>query len=268
MLQKSSVNAYIGLLGKTKNSSSKIQFSLSQNEAANWYCEKHAQSDVFIKNIELENGEIMYQGSFEEPIQLESTKYPIYKQILEMESIELHKLESIIIKNGATILDRNTDAIRYHHKKELIIDIFWDDEKQFPKYAKEDAKELTTETMPRLCRKQVLEYDIFDLDWNIQYDFEGTPEQEAISIIEKNDSIHIDGRAGTGKTFIVNKVIQELKNQKIKYLCFSPTNKGARLINGTTIHSIFYKFEKCKKSLFKMLENVKYIIIDEISMME
>lgn len=117
------------------------------------------------------------------------------------------------------------------------------------------------------CRNKQLDYDVFNLEWNIKYDFDGSPEEEAINIIETNKSIHIDGRAGTGKTYIVNKIIDQLKERKIKFMCFSPTNKGARLINGTTIHSIFYKFEKCKKSLCKLLENVKYIIIDEISMM-
>ena len=35
ILQKTSVNAFIGLLGKTKNISSKIQYSLSCEEASN-----------------------------------------------------------------------------------------------------------------------------------------------------------------------------------------------------------------------------------------
>ena len=121
--------------------------------------------------------------------------------------------------------------------------------------------------MPRLCRKNEFNTSVFDIDWNIQYDYDESLEQESKYIIDTNESIHIDGRAGTGKTYIVNKIIDELKERKIKYMCFSPTNKGSRLINGNTIHSIFYKFEKCKKSLCKLLENVEYIIIDEVSMM-
>ena len=266
-LQKSSVNAFIGLLGRTKNSSSKIQFTMSPNEAANWYNEKHKNEDVFIHNIHLENDEIIYQGSFEEPIELESNKYPIYKQILEMEAIELHKLESLIIENNGVILDRNTDAIRYHRKSEFVPSVFWDKQKQYPKYAKEEVKPLVNESLPHMSRNHHLDYDIFDINWNVKYDYNNSPEEEAKYIIESNKSVHIDGRAGTGKTYIVNKIIDELKEQKIKYLSFSPTNKGARLIKGTTIHSIFYKFEKCKKSLFKLLENVQHILIDEISMM-
>ena len=48
---------------------------------------------------------------------------------------------------------------------------------------------------------------------------------------------------------------------------FSPTNKGARIIGGQTIHSIYFKYQKNKRKLFEMLQDVKYIFIDEVSMM-
>ena len=65
----------------------------------------------------------------------------------------------------------------------------------------------------------------------------------------------------------MNQIINKLKEEKIKYICLSPTNKGARLINGGTIHSLYYKFKKSKKLLYKVLHDVQYIIIDEVSMM-
>ena len=64
-----------------KATSSHIKYSLSSEEAANWYGEKNSVNDVFIKNIELDNGEMMYEGSFEETVELECTKYPINTQI-------------------------------------------------------------------------------------------------------------------------------------------------------------------------------------------
>ena len=42
------------------------------------------------------------------------------------------------------------------------------------------------------CRNKQLDYDVFNLEWNIKYDFDGSPEVEAINIIENNKSIHID----------------------------------------------------------------------------
>ena len=121
IIQKTSVNAFIGLMGKQTNSECKIEFTLSNNEAGNWLGERHKNEDIFIKNIELDNDNILYQGTFTQKIETESNKYPIYKMILEMEAIELHRLESIIKKQGGVALDRNTDAIRYHAKKKLLL---------------------------------------------------------------------------------------------------------------------------------------------------
>ena len=41
----------------------------------------------------------------------DETESAIYKQILQSEAIELHKLGKIIKANGGTILDLNTDCI-------------------------------------------------------------------------------------------------------------------------------------------------------------
>ena len=60
---------------------------------------------------------------------------------------------------------------------------------------------------------------------------------------------------------------EEKQLQPEDYVAFSPTNKGARLINGSTIHSMYHKFKRSKKMLFNILENKKYIVIDEVSMM-
>ena len=55
-------------------------------------------------------------------------KYPIYKQILEMEALQLHTLETIIKKKNGIILDRNTDAIRYGREEAIdITQYYWDD---------------------------------------------------------------------------------------------------------------------------------------------
>ena len=267
IIQKTSVNAYIGLMGKQKITDCRMKFTLSNNEAGNWLGERYKDEDIFIKNINLDNDNILYQGTFSRQVETESNKYPIYKMILEMEAIELHRLESIIRKHNGVPLDRNTDAILYHSKKEIIPEIFWDEEKKIMKYAPESAKELMIESMPNLKRKHVLDYDLFDNDWKIQYDYKGNVQNEAERIVLSNQSYHIDGRAGTGKTYLVNQIVNQLKEKKIKYICLSPTNKGARLIHGATIHSLYYKFKKSKKLLYKLLEDIQYIIIDEVSMM-
>ena len=263
-LQKLSVNAYIGLMGKTCKTLSHSKFTLCPYEASYWY--DNSNKDVFIINKELANGEILYEGIFSEKVENEKTTYPIYSMILQMEALELHKLETIINNNGGYILDRNTDAIRYCAKNQINIDdYFWSE--GVVKYQTEEAKELKFEKLPRMKRIHTLDITLFEINWNIEYDYEVSPEQKALEIIEGNKSGHIDGPAGTGKTYLTNKIIDCLKAKDVKYLAFSPTNKGARLINGQTIHSMYYKFQHNKSALFKALENIQYIFIDEISMM-
>lgn len=266
-IQKNSINSLIGLFGRTKSSASKTKFTLSNEEASLWWGDKDPRCEVFIKTITLDNKEKLYEGIFNEPVEVEGLKYPIYKQILEMEACELHKLESIIRKKGGIILDRNTDAIRYARKESINTDnYFWDDEKTIVKYQKEEAKPLTCEKMRSLCREK-MDMSVYELHWNTQDDYEGTAEEEASNIVDRNISIHIDGKAGTGKTYLVNKIIDELKTRCKNYLGFCPTNKASLHIQGNTIDSMYYEFQSNKKKLFSQLEKIDYIFIDEVSMM-
>ena len=269
-LQKLGPNTLFGLFGRTKQSTARTKFSLCPYEASNWWAENSMpNSDVFIRTIPLDNGSKLYEGIFTTEVQVESTKYPIYKQILEMEAVELHRLETIIKKHGGVILDRNTDAIRFCRMSKFDISaFFWDDNKQVPKYQYEDPKELPTDILKGM--KRDLKFDItpYQMQWNIQYDYNGAVDDEALRIVESGVSIHIDGRAGTGKSYLVNKIRATLEEKKKRYLGFSPTNKGARIIGGNTIHSVHYKFKNNRKVLFGMLEKVEYIFIDEVSMME
>jgi hypothetical protein len=118
-----------------------------------------------------------------------------------------------------------------------------------------------------MVRQPVVDFSVFDLQWNVQDDYSGTAAEEAKKLIDSGTSMHIDGRAGTGKTYLLNEIRKELDARGIKYAGFSPTNKGARLIGGNTIHSIYYKYQSNKRSLFTAMEKIDYIFIDEVSMM-
>ena len=73
--------------------------------------------------------------------------------ILQMEAMELHKLETTIKNYGGIILDRNTDAIRYAAKNEMdITQYFWDAESKVSKYQTEKSKPLEIEQMSNFCR--------------------------------------------------------------------------------------------------------------------
>ena len=268
-MQKLSVNSLIGLFGRTKHTATKVKFTLCIQEASEWWADdKESQADVFIRNIGLDNGETLYEGIFTEDVKVDGLKYPLYKQILEMEAIELHSLERLICNGGGVILDRNTDAIRYERRTALLTDgYYWDDAQTVPKYQTEAPKPLANEVLPRMIRPRIADSSVFDLPWNIQNDYEGLAEAEAIKLIDSGSSMHIDGRAGTGKTYLLNRIQAELTKRNIKYATYSPTNKAARLIVGNTIHSLYYKYKTNRRKSFAIMEKVQYILIDEVSMM-
>ena len=80
----------------------------------------------------MEGDATLYQSKQTQKVILESSMYPIYAQILEMEAWELYNIEKIIKNLGGIPLDRNTDAVRYqmHISNQINLDeYFWDNEK-------------------------------------------------------------------------------------------------------------------------------------------
>jgi len=91
------------------------------------------------------------------------------------------------------------------------------------------------------------------------------------------DNIFLTGKAGTGKSFIVKRVIEDLTKSGKKVIALAPTGIAANNIGGQTIHSLFsldpfgvLDFQSCrflKGEKRRMLEKVDTIFIDEISML-
>jgi 5-methylcytosine-specific restriction endonuclease McrA/nucleoside-triphosphatase THEP1 len=264
-LQKLCVNTYIGLMGKTKYETNKTKFTLDKFEAANLLCEKN----TFIIQHQLDEKTVLYQSKQKQDNIMDSTMYPIYAQILQMEALHLYETEKMIESFNGIVLERNTDSIRYIEMTPIDINqYFWDDEKHVQKYKWEDPKALMSEVKPRMKRSPDDNLgSTFKMDWKIEYDYDTNVETKAKEIVDRKQSIHIDGRAGTGKSFLTNKVIDVLKERGLNYICFSPTNKGARIIGGVTIDSMYYTLKKNKAAINKF-KKVDYIIIDEVSMMQ
>jgi hypothetical protein len=85
----------------------------------------------------------------------------------------------------------------------------------------------------------------------------------------------ITGSAGTGKSFVINIIIDILKSKKSNYLLMAPTGIAANNINGQTIHSQLRILSTANgyktlayhdKNFENELKLIDTIIIDEISM--
>ena len=104
-------------------------------------------------------------------------------------------------------------------------------------------------------------------------------QKQAFDILKMGYNVFLTGPAGSGKTFLLNKYIDYLIENRIKVGITASTGIAATHINGRTIHSwsgFGIKDELIEKDFKKILRNknivsrvssAKVLIIDEISML-
>lgn len=99
-------------------------------------------------------------------------------------------------------------------------------------------------------------------------------QKKAYEIIMSGKDAFITGGAGTGKSYLLNKIISDLKRMGKQVMVCAPTGMAALNIDGATIHRTFgYGKEPCITEKFKLvirapkvIRSADVIIIDEISM--
>lgn len=104
-------------------------------------------------------------------------------------------------------------------------------------------------------------------------------QQEAFDILKLGHNVYLTGSAGSGKTFLLNKYIKYLKDQKVEVGITASTGIAATHMQGVTIHSWsglgirdtlstkdLRELTK-KRYLNKRLAHAKVLIIDEVSML-
>lgn len=96
---------------------------------------------------------------------------------------------------------------------------------------------------------------------------------------KKGLNIFLSGEAGTGKTVTIKEIIKHCKYNNINYGITASTGAAAILINGNTLHSFLgigdgsadlnFLYNRCLykyKNIYKRLNELDVLIIDEISM--
>lgn len=99
-----------------------------------------------------------------------------------------------------------------------------------------------------------------------------TKDQEvAYQLMIKGDNVFVTGEAGTGKSFVINKFVDEMQKNDKNILICAPTGIAALQIGGVTIHRCFHaslepQIPKEIKQVPQTVKQADIIIIDEISM--
>jgi len=104
-------------------------------------------------------------------------------------------------------------------------------------------------------------------------------QETALAILKSGVNAFLTGSAGSGKTYVLNRYIQYLKKRKVPVAVTASTGIAATHMGGMTIHSWSgigvrdtisgndLRNMRSKKYLQKNMEDVKVLIIDEISML-
>lgn len=98
-----------------------------------------------------------------------------------------------------------------------------------------------------------------------------------VNSVLEGKNVFLTGKAGTGKSFVVKHVMEQLKAAGKKVAAIAPTGVAANNVGGQTIHSLFNinpfgvsSFDTCnflRGEKRKLLEAIDCIFIDEVSML-
>lgn len=268
-LDKPGPNIIAGLFNKTHITSDRLFFTNDFRYASSKYMQS-ANNSVFIQEVDTNSHLYEVRTSVTQPLDLVNNA--IYHLILDIEAMELHRMKTLIEAAGGHVTYLNTDCCEcwFDDNTPMQIDqYFWDNAKKIPKYKYENRSCAPhMEAMKQFKRTEKYKHSI--PVWKITPDQGNKPFEECAEEIIELGSSNLDGIAGSGKTTMIRKIIDVLKQRELKYVVLAPTNKAARQISkeAKTIHKFLAKSFGCMKSLRKQIENLDYIILDEVSMVK
>jgi hypothetical protein len=274
-LRKLVINQITGCLGKTNGTSLEVHLNNNLEEVWEKFVMPNAEKnkDVFIQPLKHNDETLWIYGNTKKTEWLDFN-LPMYIQILDWSNMMLYdmakqmggevlfrKTDCVVVRGGKPVKEKT--ATPYEEDNYNHITDTWG---SYRNEDKEHIKQLNYETTMRENR-HIEKPEVENL-WTT-YDYCDSDEWEKIikTAIEKKGML-IMGRAGTGKSYVPKKAVEEklIKDDTKCRLAF--TNKASRNINGTTIHkalAINSKNKTNNKTLAKY-KSTDVIIVDEISM--
>jgi 5-methylcytosine-specific restriction endonuclease McrA len=268
-LDKAGPNFLIGMMKKGALEVNKSYYTTSMRQASYRFMQT-PDKDMFISKVD---GTDIIEVTTSKKLESDYFTNMIYHLIVDMEAIELHKLKTLVESNKGHVTFVNTDCVECWFNNDEAIDLdkyFWDKDGKIKKYKFENKEEPPTRERMKGYKNRK-EYMHNETEWNIINDpMHDNFDEIADNIINNNQSYNINGIAGSGKTTLLRLLMTKLDDQKKRYKCLAPTNKASRNLHkdALTIHKFLGCSFKNIDSLNKQLENIEYLIIDEVSMIK
>jgi len=278
-------NLITGYLGKTTNTNYSAE--LDEDIDAVWRhfvaCEKPDNEDDFVKyffnksfedsgynrfhkdNLVFNSYETddrnLYLYGYEIRSALNEHTLPMYIQILDWANMRLFQLQKDI---GGEIIYRHTDCV-------VSIGGKIPTDKLNSDWGNYRIEEKSTKGLKSIMKSnRHIKQPIFHQGWNKNTEFNSSSNwKEIINYAIENGGLLLEGRAGTGKSYVPKSAFKEgimTLDKDTKAMSF--TNKASRNICGTTIHKLLKINTNgvMPKQSIEKLKYIKYFIIDEIGM--
>lgn len=145
----------------------------------------------------------------------------------------------------------------------------FDSEEDAIKYMEEDIKKEELKQTVQQPKKEIIENKPKRM---LSSEKELTEDQKkAYEYMKSGENVFVTGEAGTGKSFVIDKFIEEMEAQGKNVLVCAPTGIAAINVGGATIHRCFQASLEPQiniriKSAPQVVQDADIIIIDEISM--
>jgi hypothetical protein len=269
-LTKLILNSLTGYLGKTNAKIKKAYISNNLEDVwEDWLIPEvsdNPETDAFVYPIK-DGDDKLYVYGWETQSEYVSNCLPMYIQILDWANVALYEMIKAV---GGECIYRKTDAIVSiggKLPKDNIMKFPCSFIQTFGKYRiEENAENFFYETLMNVNRNAETPKLYGDWNW---YDYNDSSDWK--SIIDKateKGGMMITGRAGTGKSYVIQEAIKNNIIPDDPKTRLAPTNRAARNINGITIHKALAINNNGKTNPKSMLyyANKKYVIVDEISM--
>lgn len=262
-LAKYLINCLTGCLGKKEMDMTRMKYTTNLLEAK--YFEKAKNRNGKMTKQWCPNDVTVWEVKQTEKIVKVSTQEPSYAAILQLGRMKVHQLLSKIQLNGGQILSVKVDAVTYRGSSSIAsaLNVKSKEKAQIGDYRFDDN--------PKVIHKGGIEmknvdYKPTDLTWNVKQ-LDEWNEDLALELLKNYpDGCFVSGIAGTGKSRMIDAWMKTLP--AAQRCAYTNSVVGSRHDGGKTIHRLYgVKVASDDVELREsMMKNIKYLFVDEISM--